>query len=122
MNFLVTGGAGFIGSHVCEALLQRAHTVTVIDDLNPFYDPALKRRNIAEIQQRGGSFRFFEVDVVDRRAVDAVFAATRLTRLFTSLPAPVCAQASRNLRFTNGLMWKGPLISSKQLVSTASKS
>jgi UDP-glucuronate 4-epimerase len=42
MNFLVTGGAGFIGSHVCERLLHDGHAVWAFDDLNPFYDPQLK--------------------------------------------------------------------------------
>ena len=43
MNFLVTGGAGFIGSHVCERLLHDGHRVWAFDDLNEFYDPAIKR-------------------------------------------------------------------------------
>ena len=42
MNILVTGGVGFIGSHVCERLLDAGHTVCALDDLNDFYDPALK--------------------------------------------------------------------------------
>ena len=50
MNFLVTGGAGFIGSHVCERLLKDGHHVWAFDDLNNFYDPQFKQRNLKEIQ------------------------------------------------------------------------
>jgi hypothetical protein len=49
VNFLVTGCAGFIGSLVCERLLHSGHQVWALDDLNAFYDPQLKRRNIREI-------------------------------------------------------------------------
>ena len=52
MNVLVTGGAGFIGSHVVEALLARDHKVVVLDDFNDFYDPALKRRNLAGVNAK----------------------------------------------------------------------
>ena len=52
MNFLVTGGAGFIGSHVCERLLDLGHSVWTVDDLNPFYEPAIKQQNIRDIQSK----------------------------------------------------------------------
>jgi len=75
MNFLVTGGAGFIGSHVCERLLTAGHAVWALDDLNDFYDPALKRRNLAEIQGLGKPFVFCEGDVADQSCVERMFKA-----------------------------------------------
>jgi UDP-glucuronate 4-epimerase len=61
MNFLVTGGAGFIGSHVCERLLGLGHRVWAFDDLNDFYDPQLKRRNLTDL--KGDAFNFVQGDV-----------------------------------------------------------
>jgi UDP-glucuronate 4-epimerase len=67
-TFLVTGGAGFIGSHVSEHLLAQGHAVTILDDLNDFYDPELKRRNLAEIG-RAGLPRFHQLDICDHTRV-----------------------------------------------------
>lgn len=50
MKVLVTGGAGFIGSHLCEALLARGDEVVILDNFNDFYDPAIKRQNAAELE------------------------------------------------------------------------
>lgn len=75
MNFLVTGGAGFIGSHVCEHLLQSGHAVWAFDDLNPFYDPALKRRNVAELQALAKPFEFVQGDLTRREEVEELFAS-----------------------------------------------
>ncbi len=76
MHYLVTGGAGFIGSHVCERLLRSGHAVTVLDDLNPFYDPALKRRTLDELRALAGRFQFVETDLTDATALSRLFAGT----------------------------------------------
>ena len=81
MRFLVTGGAGFIGSHVCERLLQAGHVVWALDDLNPFYSPVLKRRNLAEIAAPGRPFTFVQGDVTDPAALEALFAGTRFDQV-----------------------------------------
>ena len=81
MNFLVTGGAGFIGSHVCERLLHSGHHVWAFDDLNPFYDPQLKRRNIREIQAQAKPFEFIQGNITDRGALDQVFGSVKFDQV-----------------------------------------
>lgn len=71
MKVLVTGGAGFIGSHVVEALLARHHQVVVVDDFNDFYDPAIKRRNCRHF---GKQARVVEADIRDLPVLRALFA------------------------------------------------
>jgi UDP-glucuronate 4-epimerase len=73
MNFLVTGGAGFIGSHLCERLLKAGHTVVAIDDLNSFYDPAIKQQNLRNLQTLAKPFTFVRADITDRGTVEEVF-------------------------------------------------
>ena len=75
MNILVTGGVGFIGSHVCERLLDAGHTVCALDDLNDFYDPAIKQNTLRELQTRAQSFVFVHADITNRAEVDEVFAS-----------------------------------------------
>jgi hypothetical protein len=73
MNFLVTGGAGFIGSHVCERLLHDGHNVWAFDDLNHFYDPQFKQRNLRAIQSLAKPFEFVHGDITDASALADFF-------------------------------------------------
>ena len=81
MNFLVTGGAGFIGSHVCERLLRDGHKVWAFDDLNDFYDPQIKRRTLAELAALNLPFTFVHGDLTDVGAVNKIFAATKFDQV-----------------------------------------
>ena len=69
MRTLVTGGAGFIGSHVAERLLERGEEVTLLDNFDPYYDPAIKRRTAAELVAQGAVLA--EADLRDPAAVAA---------------------------------------------------
>lgn len=66
MEVLITGGAGFIGSHAAEHLLSKGDSVTILDDFNSFYDPAIKRSNIHSLR---GEVRIEEADIRDAAAV-----------------------------------------------------
>ena len=76
MKLLVTGGAGFIGSHVVDRRLAAGDRVVVIDDFNDFYDPELKRQNVAPHLANPG-YRLVEADIRDRDTVFRVFEEER---------------------------------------------
>jgi UDP-glucuronate 4-epimerase len=75
-RYLVTGAAGFIGSHVCRLLLTDGHEVTGLDSLNDAYDPRLKEWRLAQLRATPG-FRFEQCDISRRESVEKLFAATR---------------------------------------------
>ncbi len=73
MRVLVTGAAGFIGMHVAERLLARGDEVVGLDNLNPYYDPALKRARLQRLQAYS-RFRFVKLDLADREGMERLFA------------------------------------------------
>jgi len=75
MNIVVTGGAGFIGSHLCEALLKAGHTTIAVDCFDEFYDPQVKRANLAACL-REDRFRLVEADIRDESAMNALLSAS----------------------------------------------
>lgn len=73
-NILVTGGAGFIGSHLVDRLLSEGEwRVSVVDDLNDFYDPAIKRAN-ASTHEKNSNYQLFKADIRDQAALRNIFA------------------------------------------------
>ena len=75
-KFLVTGAAGFIGSHVAQVLLARGDAVVGLDNVNAYYDPALKEARIARLTPLPG-FRLVRGDVADRGLSERLFADER---------------------------------------------
>lgn len=75
LKILVTGAAGFIGSHTCEKLLSRGHTVVGLDNLNDYYSPLRKQANVAEVEASAGTSRFTFVrgDICDRESLEELF-------------------------------------------------
>lgn len=71
MTYLVTGAAGFIGFHTCLRLLARGEQVVGIDEVNNYYDPALKEARLGLLNERPG-FTFHRVDIADREAMAGV--------------------------------------------------
>jgi UDP-glucuronate 4-epimerase len=76
MNILVTGAAGFIGSHVAEALLARGDAVVGLDNFNDYYDPARKRANVA-LLTREPRFTLHEADLREAEAMARMCAQSR---------------------------------------------
>jgi UDP-glucuronate 4-epimerase len=72
-NILITGGAGFIGSHLAQRLLREGKRVAIVDNLDDYYDPALKQGNLAAIRE-SGTYEFFAVDIRDADKLRGVFA------------------------------------------------
>lgn len=80
MKVLVTGAAGFIGMHVSEALLARGDEVVGLDNLNDYYDPALKQARLDRLAPHA-TFRFVRMDVADRDGMARLFADERFDRV-----------------------------------------
>lgn len=76
MTTLITGGAGFIGYHLAQALLRRSERVVVVDNFNTFYDPALKRKNVSDLCAQG-KLEVHEADILDSALLRQLFERHR---------------------------------------------
>lgn len=75
MKVLVTGGAGFIGSHVCERLVERGNSVVIVDSFDTFYSPSVKRHNIGALLANPGA-TLIETDIADAGALNEALRTT----------------------------------------------
>ena len=78
-KFLVTGGAGFIGSHLSEALVSAGHDLVILDDFNDYYDPAVKENNLASLR---GKVEIVRGDISDDAVVVDTFTRHRFDGVF----------------------------------------
>ncbi len=100
MNVLVSGGAGFIGGHLCRRLLNDGHVVFAVDNFDPYYDRAIKEEGIADLSGRP-NFHFYEQDinntaflgsVLEGRSIDAIVHLAAKAGVRASIENPVgCA-------------------------------
>ncbi len=119
MKILVTGGAGFIGSHLVDRLLAEGHRVAVVDNFDPFYDPAIKENNVAE-HLKHDNYRLHRIDIRDLDAMreelpgdfDCIVHLAAKAGVRPSIEDPVGYQET-NVRGTQNLLelakeWKTP--------------
>jgi UDP-glucuronate 4-epimerase len=100
MHILVTGGAGFIGGHLCRRLLNEGHVVSAVDNFDPYYDREMKEEGIADLTGRP-NFHFYEQDinntaflgsVLEGRSLDAIVHLAAKAGVRASIENPVgCA-------------------------------
>src|SRR5437667_11775933 len=81
MNFLVTGGAGFIGYHLCERLLRDGQAVWAFDDLDNFYDPKIKEANLLDLESLAKPFTFVHGDLTDRAGLDQLLSSVKFDQI-----------------------------------------
>ena len=81
-NVIVTGAAGFIGSHLSRALIKAGHAVAGVDNFDPFYDRAAKLDNVNRLAAAHAGFELIEADIRDASATRETVARTRPATVF----------------------------------------
>jgi len=79
-KILITGGAGFIGSNVAKKLIDLGHKIVIVDNLNDYYDPELKKNRI-KIFLKDYKFKFFQIDITDYKAIENIFRQEKFNKV-----------------------------------------
>ncbi|RLB73268.1 MAG: capsular biosynthesis protein CpsI [Deltaproteobacteria bacterium] len=95
MKILVTGAAGFIGSHLSKYLLHRGDEVVGLDNLNDYYDVSLKQARLARLESQD-NFRFVKLDLADREGIAGLFKTEKFEKVVN-----LAAQAGVRYSLTN---------------------
>lgn len=95
MKILLTGAAGFIGVHVAQILLQRGDEVVGIDNLNDYYDPALKLARLEQLKPYP-NFRFVKGDIADRMTMEELFSKSHFQRVINLAAQPGVRYSLKN--------------------------
>ncbi|MEA2036311.1 MAG: SDR family NAD(P)-dependent oxidoreductase [Nanoarchaeota archaeon] len=94
-TILVTGGAGFIGSHVCERLLAKGNKVVCVDNFNDYYDPNVKEDNIKDMF-KNSNYVLYRVDITNKNELQVVFEKNKIDKI-----VHVAARAGVRASFDN---------------------
>ena len=127
VNHIVTGVAGFIGSHLAEALLKQGAEVTGIDQLNDYYNPQLKQNNVANLKQYSG-FKFIQANIEDLnwqkllQSVDVVYHQAAQAGVRSSWGKDFHHYTERNINATQVILEGAKQVKSLQRIVYASSS
>ena len=80
-TILITGGAGFIGSHLAKVLLNRGDRVVIVDNFNDYYDPQIKKDRIKDLKKLKNKPNVHKVDVADKKVLRRIFSKYKLTKI-----------------------------------------
>lgn len=108
MRCLITGGAGFIGSHLSERLLSQGHHVVVLDAVTDEYDPAAKRSNLSAIRALG-DMPFVQADIRDTAAVQSTLLDNRIDTIFHLAAMPGVRRSVEAPRLCNDINVQGTI-------------
>ncbi|MHA1230328.1 MAG: GDP-mannose 4,6-dehydratase [Candidatus Helarchaeota archaeon] len=129
MEILVTGCAGFIGSHLTKKLLEEGHTVIGIDSLDPFYSTIIKQERL-EILNKYPEFKFFKNDLQEIDKIDVIFANNSIDQIIhiaaragvrTSIKVPL-SYIDYNIKVTNYLLEQSVKYSINNFIFASSSS